>query len=89
MTVLRKNRSRNVLPQHIQVHLIPSDLGLPLGGVGGSPQYRRLRALCNAIFAATGKRIRRLPIADQLKARRAGWTHRGAGRRCCRHRGVA
>ena len=44
----------------VEVHIVPSTD--PQGGTGEPGVPAIAPAVCNAIFAATGKRIRRLPI---------------------------
>lgn len=52
----------NVSPRVIRTHLVNDDHSLPPGGVGEPPVPPVAPALCNAIFAATGKRVRSLPV---------------------------
>jgi isoquinoline 1-oxidoreductase beta subunit len=56
------------MPGVTNVHITPANYALPPGGIGEPGVPPIAPALTNAIYAAIGKRIRTLPIGQQLTA---------------------
>jgi isoquinoline 1-oxidoreductase beta subunit len=50
----------------IEVYIVQSTE--PPGGMGEAGTSAIIPAVTNAIFAATGKRVRKLPVANQARA---------------------
>jgi isoquinoline 1-oxidoreductase beta subunit len=53
-------------PKETHIHIVPHGYEVPLGGVGEPGVPPVAPALMNAIFAASGRRIRSLPLGQQL-----------------------
>ena len=56
----------NIHNPSIEVHLVRN--GEAPGGIGEPGTAVTAPALANAVFAATGKRIRKLPLENQLRS---------------------
>ncbi len=54
----------NEAPRHIEVEIVESDA--PPAGVGEPPTPPFIPAFCNALYEASGQRIRDLPVSDKL-----------------------
>ena len=53
-------------PRETHVHIVPHGFDVPPGGVGEPGVPPVAPALLNAVYAAKGKRIRSLPIGQQV-----------------------
>ncbi len=53
-------------PGETHVHIVPHGYDIPTGGVGEPGMPPIAPAFANALYAATGKRIRALPLGQQL-----------------------
>jgi isoquinoline 1-oxidoreductase beta subunit len=61
---LPRRADQRRLPRQVNVHIVNSSA--PPAGVGEPGVPPVIPAICNAIAAATGKRIRELPVGRQL-----------------------